>query len=127
MSALGHNRTHAHCRNACPLYSRKQTYALQASKWYYDTNTDDDADDVPPLRSPEDFADQFWVRTALLGLCVASVIAAIWFVRSPSFEKCSAIENVADRNACYDQLRQDLLKPPAKGADVPNGLKSDHR
>jgi hypothetical protein len=92
---------------------------MQASKRDFDTTTNDEADDVSLPRSPEDFADQFWVRAALLGLCIASVIAAIWFARTPSFEKCSAIENVADRNACYDQLRQDLLKPPAKGANIP--------
>jgi len=92
---------------------------MQASKWDFDTTTDDDAGDVPSPRSPEDFSDQFWVRAALLGLCIASVIAAIWFVRSPSFEKCNAIGNVADRNACYDQLRQELLRPPAKGANIP--------
>jgi hypothetical protein len=48
-------------------------------------------------------------------------IAAIWFVRSPSFEKCSALENATDRNACFDRLRKELLKPPAKGADIPKG------
>jgi len=94
---------------------------MQTSKRDFDTTTNDEADDVSLPRSPEDFADQFWVRAALLGLCIASVIAAIWFVRTPSFEKCSAIEAVADRNACYDQLRQDLLKPPAKGANIPKG------
>jgi hypothetical protein len=95
--------------------------AMQASKWDFDTTTDDDADDIPSPRSEEALADRFGIRVALLGLCIASLIAAIWFVRSPSFEKCSAIENVADRNACYDQLRQELLKPPAKGADIPKG------
>ena len=46
-------------------------------------------------------------------------IAAIWVTSRPSFEKCSALENVTERNACYDGLRKELLKPPAKGADVP--------
>src|SRR5262245_33636233 len=85
----------------------------------FDTTTKDNVDDIPSPRSEEAFADRFGIRVALLGLCIASLIAAIWFVRSPSFEKCSAIENVSDRNACYDQLRQELLKPPAKGADIP--------
>jgi len=91
---------------------------MQASKWDFDNTTDGDAGNALP-RSEEAFTDRFGIRAALIGLCIASLIAAIWFVRSPSFEKCSAIENVADRNACYDQLRQELLKPPAKGADIP--------
>jgi hypothetical protein len=65
-------------------------------------------------------ADQFGSGSALLVL-FAVFIAAIWFVSSPSFEKCSAVENVTDRNACYDGLRKELLKPPAKGADIPRG------
>jgi hypothetical protein len=92
---------------------------MQASKWDHDTTRDNDADDLSSPASPEALADRLGIRAALIGLCIASLIAAIWFVRSPSFEKCSAIENAADRNACYDQLRQDLLKPPAKGADFP--------
>src|SRR5262245_13159148 len=90
--------------------------AMQASKWDFDNTTDDDADDALSPKSPEAFADRFGIRAALIG---PSRIGAIWFVRSPSFEKCSSIENVADRNACYDQLRQELLRPPAKGANIP--------
>ncbi len=100
---------------------------MQASKWDFDTTLDDDTHDVPSPSSSEALADRLGIRAALLGLCIASLIAAIWFVRSPSFEKCSTIENAADRNACYEQLRQELLKPPAKGADIPKGLKSDFR
>ena len=85
----------------------------------FDTTTDNDTGDVLRTKFPDDFADQRGIRTALLVLCIASFIASIWFVRTPSFEKCSAIENVTDRNACYDGLRQQLLKPPAKGADFP--------
>jgi hypothetical protein len=92
---------------------------MQGSKWDLDNATDNDARDVPWRKSPEEFADQFGIRTALLVLCIGCFIAAIWFVSSPSFEKCSAVENVTDRNACYDGLRKELLKPPAKGADIP--------
>jgi hypothetical protein len=94
---------------------------MHASKLDHNTTTDDDAHDVLPPSSSEALADRFGIRVALIGLCIASGIAAVWFVRSPSFEKCSALANVTDRNACYDQLRQDLLKPPAKGADIPKG------
>jgi hypothetical protein len=94
---------------------------MQSSKWDLDDATDNDARDVSWRKSPEEFADQFGIRTALLVLCIASFIAAIWFVSRPSFEKCSALENVTDRNACYDGLRKELLRRPAKGADIPKG------
>jgi hypothetical protein len=71
--------------------------------------------------SPDELIDRFGIRTALLVLCVALFIAAIWAVSRPSFEKCSALENVTERNACFEALRNDLLKPPAKGADIPRG------
>src|SRR5262245_13293970 len=99
-----------------------RVYAMQDSKWDFDTKTDNDARNVLRPKSPEDLADQSGIRSALLlVLCIAFFIAAIWFVGSPSFEKCSAVENVTDRNACYDGLRKELLKPPAKGADIPRG------
>jgi hypothetical protein len=96
---------------------------MQSSKWDLDTTTDNDAGDVPWRKSPEQSADQFGIRIALLALCIAFFIAAIWFVSSPSFEKCSAVENVVERNACYEAVRKELLKPPAKGADIPNDLR----
>ena len=63
----------------------------------------------------------FGLRTALFFLVVALFVAAMWIVNRPSFEKCSTLENVGERNACYEKLRDDLSKPPAKGADVPKG------
>jgi hypothetical protein len=72
-------------------------------------------------RPPGDLEDRFGIRIALLVLCASFFIAALWLVSSPSFGKCSAIENITKRNACYDGLRQVLLKPPAKGADIPSG------
>ena len=92
---------------------------MPVSPWDFDL--DNDARDVLRPKSPEELADQFGIRSALLVLCIAFFIAAIWFVDSPSFEKCSAVENATDRNACYDGLRTELLKPPAKGADIPKG------
>ena len=79
---------------------------------------EDDADRREP---PEALVDRFGIRTALFVLCVALFIAAIWLVSGPSFGKCSALENVTERNACFETLRNDLLKPPAKGADIPRG------
>jgi hypothetical protein len=87
---------------------------MPVSPWDFDL--DNDARNILRAKSPEELADQFGTRTAL---CIAFFSAAIWFVTSPSFEKCSAVANLSDRHACYDVLRQELLKPPAKGADVP--------
>jgi hypothetical protein len=72
-------------------------------------------------RPSGDLEDCFGIRIALLVLCASFFIAALGLVSSPSFGKCSAIENVTKRNACYDGLRHVLLKPPAKGADIPSG------
>ena len=79
---------------------------------------EDEADRPEP---PEALVDRFGIRTALFVLCVALFIAAIWLVSGPSFGKCSALENVTERNGCFETLRNDLLKPPAKGADIPRG------
>jgi len=94
---------------------------MTRTEWDLDATINADARDNLRSKSPQDLSDKFGIRAALLALCVASFIAAIWFVNGPSFEKCSSIENAADRNACYEQLRKGLLKPPAKGADIPKG------
>ncbi|HXX08748.1 MAG TPA: hypothetical protein VEJ43_11860 [Pseudolabrys sp.] len=94
---------------------------MTRTEWDFDTTIDDDAGDVLRPKSQEDLADQFGITSALILLCIAFFIAAIWFVNSPSFEKCSAVENLSDRSACYERLRDELLKPPAKGADIPRG------
>jgi len=93
--------------------------AMQRSEWDFHSTVDESDEEVAWPKSPEEFMDRFGVRTALLVLCIACFIAAIWLVSGPSFEKCSALENVVDRNACFDTLRNDSLKPPAKGAAAP--------
>ncbi|HYC16321.1 MAG TPA: hypothetical protein VEC94_03865 [Pseudolabrys sp.] len=94
---------------------------MTRTEWDFDTTLDNDAQDPLRPKSPEELADRFGTNSALILFCIAFFIAAIWFARSPSFEKCSAVENLADRSACYEQLRNELLKPPAKGADIPKG------
>ena len=91
---------------------------MQRSEWDFENRIYDDEPDVAWPGSPQVLADLFGVRTALLVLCIALFIAAIWATSRPSFEKCSALENVTERN---DGLRKEILKPPAKGADVPRG------
>jgi len=93
---------------------------MQRSEWDFHSTVDETDEQIAAWpKSPEEFVDRFGVGTALLVLCIACFIAAIWLVNRPSFEKCSALESVADRNACFDTLRNDSLKPPAKGAAVP--------
>jgi hypothetical protein len=64
--------------------------------------------------APEDGVDRLAIKISLLVLCVALFLAAYWMMRAPSFPKCSALENVTERNTCYDKLRSDLLKPPVR-------------
>jgi len=64
--------------------------------------------------SQEELVDQLAVKVALIVLCVAVFMAALWLVKLPSFEKCSALNDPSQRHACYDDLRGELLKPPAK-------------
>jgi len=85
----------------------------------FENTVADDQRDITLPKSAEERMDQFGVRTALFVLAVAFFIAAMWLISSPSFEKCSALENVTERNACFDTLRNELLKPPAKGPDIP--------
>ena len=94
---------------------------MQRSEWDFENRIDDDENDAALPESSEVLADRFGIRTALPVLCIALFIAAIWVTSRPSFEKCSALESVTERNACYDGLRKELLKPPAKGAEAPKG------
>jgi hypothetical protein len=88
-------------------------------RWESDFSGGVDEPDVPLPESPEQRVDRFGVMTTAFVLCIAFFIAAIWFLSRPSFEKCIALENVQERNACYDTLRSDLSKAPAKGPDIP--------
>lgn len=101
--------------------TRLECDTMQRSEWDFDNTADHDEPDAPEPKSPESLVDQFGIRTALLVLCIACFIAAIWLASRPSFEKCSGLESVTERSACFETLRNDLLKPPAKGADIPRG------
>jgi hypothetical protein len=87
---------------------------MQDHDWHFDIVTKDDGE-YGALRpkSQEDQTDQFGIQTAIVILCIALFFAAMWFMTTPSFEKCSVLQNAADRNACYGEF-----KPPAKGAYV---------
>jgi hypothetical protein len=51
---------------------------MQRSEWDFDNTAGHDEPDAPEPKSPEALVDQFGIRTALLVLCIASFIAAIW-------------------------------------------------
>ena len=91
---------------------------MPASEWNPDA-APKHADDIDRTlhESPEDWWDRFGIRLSLQILCVALFIATMWFINRPNFEKCSAQESAAERNVCYDELRNELLMPPAKGAE----------
>jgi hypothetical protein len=90
---------------------------MQNPDWHFDIvpKGGDESGALAP-KSQDDLVDRFGIWAALVILCIALFIAAVWFVTTPSFEKCSVLQNTAERNACYGELRQDLFKPPAKGA-----------
>jgi hypothetical protein len=84
---------------------------MQTSSWDdLETTSKEDGQS----KAPEDNVDRLGVRISLLVLCVALFLAADWVIRTASFQKCSALENVTQRNTCYDELRNEQLKPPAK-------------
>lgn len=91
---------------------------MQEAGWDFSLTSKGDHDrDVPQPKSPEEMVDQFGIRVALLVLCLALFIAAVSAMGVQTFEKCSALGDPTDRHACYDNLRVELLKPPAKGAN----------
>jgi hypothetical protein len=56
---------------------------------------------------------------SLVVLFVALVITGIWLISTPSFEKCSALGTQSERIVCFENLRGELLKSPAKGGSPP--------
>jgi hypothetical protein len=52
---------------------------------------------------------------SLVVLFVALVLTGIWLVSTPSFEKCNALGTQSERIVCFESLRSELLKSPAKG------------
>jgi hypothetical protein len=91
--------------------------AMQISEWEQLETASKEGDefDIATPKSPEDLVDQLGLKIALLVLFVALILVAMWVFSTPSFQKCIALENVTQRDACYSELRNELLKPPAKG------------
>jgi hypothetical protein len=89
-----------------------ETKAQGGDEW--DVTKSENLEDLP-----EDLVDHFGSNLSLLILCLALLIAGLWMISSPSFEKCSALSDITQRNACYSELRNELMKPPAKGGEMP--------
>ena len=83
---------------------------MQRSEWDFENRIDDDEPDVALPGSPQVLADRFGVRTALLVLCITLFIAAIWVTSRPSFEKCSALENVTERSSDAEPICEYLWR-----------------
>jgi hypothetical protein len=61
-------------------------------------------------------ADRIGIGVSWAVLWIAVILAGIWFVSGPSFEKCSALGTHSERAVCFESLRDALLKKsPAKG------------
>ena len=69
------------------------------------------------VETPEQRVDHFGTNLSLAILGVALLFAGLWVVSRPSFEKCRALADATARNVCYEQLRGELMKLPARGAD----------
>ena len=95
---------------------------MQVEEWNLETKAQGgDEYDVTKFENPEDSTDRFGINLSLLIMCIALLIAGLWMISSPSFEKCSALSDVTQRNACYSELRNEFMKPPAKGGQMPAG------
>jgi hypothetical protein len=85
---------------------------MQITHWHLASKNESvDTDATTPSGS---VADRFGVRLSLLLLFVGLVVAMAQVLSQPSFEKCSAIKDFADRTTCYESLRNEYLKPPIK-------------
>jgi hypothetical protein len=80
---------------------------MQTSKWLDRTETSDAR------------ADRIGIGASFVVLFMALVLIGIRLVSAPSFEKCSALGAQSERSVCYENLRDELLKLPAKGGSPP--------
>jgi len=97
------------------LWGPLKRIAMQSfSEWDQLEPASKDDDDYEEPKSPENLVDQLGFKIALLVLGVGIILAAIWVFSSPSFQKCSALGTLAQRNTCYSELRNELFKSPAR-------------
>ena len=91
----------------------------------WQATADDNADDNSDLWSLE----QAPTRVERSGLVVSIVVIiaalfllALWADSQSSFGQCVALADVDARLACYEKVRQQEFRPPAKGAGMPAAL-----
>jgi hypothetical protein len=87
---------------------------MQTSKW------------PARMESSEAKINRIGTGVSLVVLFVALVITGIWLISTPSFEKCSALRTQSERIICFESLRDELLKSPAKGAGGPAALNNSN-
>jgi hypothetical protein len=81
------------------------------------------ADDPPPedddesgvLLADSAKAERYGLGLSLSVLGVALLLMVISYISEPSFAKCSVLATEPDRISCYQKLRGELLRSPAKG------------
>jgi len=88
---------------------------MDTTRWHPDAAPE--SDEPERVETPEERVDQFGMNLSLAILGVALLFAGLWVVSRPSFEKCRALADATARNVCYEQLRGELMKLPARGAD----------
>jgi hypothetical protein len=78
---------------------------MQTSKW---------PDVSQPSESREAKWDRIGTAVSVTVLFAALVITGIWLISTPSIENCSVLASKSERIACYERLRDELFKSPAK-------------
>jgi hypothetical protein len=87
---------------------------MPTSHHSFDERAPFEADRPRIPKTPEDVIDRVGTRLAMLVLCVACLIAALWVLSTPSFEKCTVLTSASERYVCYEALREVLSRPPTR-------------
>jgi hypothetical protein len=69
--------------------------------------------------SADDRVNRIGTGVSLAVLCVAIALTGMWLVFTPSFEKCSVLGAQSKRIVCFENVRDGLMKFPAKGGRPP--------
>ncbi|MGB8740110.1 MAG: hypothetical protein WCD52_07660, partial [Xanthobacteraceae bacterium] len=72
-------------------------------------------------KSPEETADRFGIRTALLVLCVGLLSRPCGWSQGQASRSAARWKISPSATPAIDALRNNLFKPPAKGGDLRNG------
>jgi hypothetical protein len=64
-------------------------------------------------------AERVGMITSVIVVTVSLALLVVWAESRSSFERCSALTDFNARVTCYEELRQQEMRPPAKGATAP--------